>query len=360
MDGRITTTPVSEQTGEYAYIELLGRVKEALESAVEVSIAATAIAPFPGQPREHFDDEGIRRLSDSIDTGGQTTPGMIRLKPGATQFEMVLEKDGVRYRPGNSVFQYLLDKGEGSLVLLSHPGTTTHELIDGERRWRSVLLIPEDRRPFYKARMIQADDEVVRYLISGIANFNRQGHTPLETMETIDRLVGFGLPMREIANLLGVSEGWAGQIHGLKKLKPDVRILLDPRQTPKQKQLPLSAAIQISKIAPEFQTNLAARVLSKDISLGQLRGEVIKTAKHAGIRIRLREVSAGHQWASFGNKLDVMRRFAGDIESLLRNREIYANVKTKPEETGELVEAVKQIQEALVRIQKKILQIQKG
>ncbi len=332
MDGAaLRVGPTSARGGgEYAYLDLLGRVKKALDTAREVAVPASDIRRFPNQPRKYFNDDSIRRLSDSIDAGGQTTSGMIRKKAGDGQYEVV--------------------DLNGRLELRSKPGKSGHELIDGERRWRGVLLIPETRRPLYKAKLIEADDDVVRYLISGIANFNREGHTALEVMQTIDELVGFELPMKEIASLLGISESWAGQMHGLKKLAPEVRKLLDPK-LPKPEQLPVVAAIQISKIEGKFQQGLAERVIRKDITLGRLRGEVVKVAQRAGSHIRIKDALPGRQWESFGNRVDVVLRTAGDAEDVLKKGEVNEIIRTRPDEVRGLLRDIKEARETLSRVE---------
>src|SRR6185436_17736691 len=104
----------------------------------------------------------------SIDAGGQTTSGLIRRKAGNRQYEMLVEKDGIQYKPEHEGLDKILEKG-GRLVLSEFAGKTGYELIDGERRWRSILLIPRPRRPLYKAKLIDAEDDVIRFLISGVA-----------------------------------------------------------------------------------------------------------------------------------------------------------------------------------------------
>jgi len=261
---------------DYRYLDLLARVKRALDSAREVLVPAEEIRPFSDQPRKYFNEESVRRLSESIDSGGQTTSGMIRERPGLTRYE----------------------------------------LIDGERRWRAVLLIPPARRPAYKAKQIDADDDVVQYLISGIANFNREGHTALEVMETISRLSEFGLPTEEIASLLGIGTNWAYDMLSLRKLIPAVRAMLDPN-LPKAQRLPVVAAVQISKIDGRYQMNLAQRVLRKDITLSRLRGEVIKTAQATGAHVRQRTLDPSDLWRTFDRRTLVLARSITDILDVL-------------------------------------------
>ncbi len=295
---------------QHSYLDLLGRVKKALQSAQEVSVSATDIRPYPDQPREYFDEAHIVGLSKSIDAGGQTTRGMIRKKAGKTPFE----------------------------------------LIDGECRWRGILRIPESRRPLYKADLIDADDEVVQFLIAGVSNFNRRGHTPIEIMKTIDRMMGFKIPMEEVANLLGISKFWADQMHGLRKLDPRVQKMLNPA-LPKGQVLPVTAAIQISKIEPKFQLALAQRVLSRDISLARLRGEVVKVAEKEGSRLRVRDVPADQQWNSLGKKVDVLSRTAGDVKAVLRKGQINRFITGRPKETTALLAKILKTKELLGEIE---------
>ncbi len=296
-----------EVATSYDYLSLLARAKIALDSGVEVAVSCSDIRPYPNQPRHYFNEDRIRSLSASIDGSGQTTPGIIRENPGATRYE----------------------------------------LIDGERRWRAISLIPEPRQPLYKAKVIVADDDVVQYLISGIANFNREGHTPLEIMETIDRLLGFGIPMEEIASLLGITPGWAYQMHGLKKLDPPVSALLNPL-LPKQEQLPVSAAIQISKIEGRLQMSLAQRVLKKDITLGRLRSEVIKVAKKEGVTVRVREVSPLKQWESVGNKIDVAARALTDVDAMFDGGQLIPRFpRAYADESRRMLRRLQEAQEAL-------------
>lgn len=311
-EARPMVAPPSEGggTSEYGYLHLLARVKKALESAREVAVPATDIRRYPNQPREYFDEKHIRGLSESIDAGGQTTTGMIREKLAETRYE----------------------------------------LIDGECRWQGILLIPESRRPLYKARLIEADDEVVQYLISGIANFNRRGHTAIKTMKTIDRLVSFELPMKEIANLLGISESWAHQMYGLKKLELEVLALLNPK-LPKEQQIPVLAAVQISKIEAKFQRGLAERVIRKDITLSRLRGEVVKVAQKEGSPIRTRDVEPRKQWASFGNKIEVITRTAGDAKALIEKDEVSRYVKVHSEEASVLLRKLQETREEIAHIE---------
>ncbi len=301
---------------DLSYLALLARVKVALESATELSVPASELRPYPDQPRQYFDEAHISGLSASIDSGGQTTPGIIRKKPAETLYE----------------------------------------IIDGECRWRGILRIPEERRPLYRARLVAADDEVVQYLISGIANFNRKGHTAIEIMDTIDRLRSFKLPMTEIANLLGINIQWAYQMHGLKKLVPEVLAMLSP-ELPKDKQLPVTAAIQISKIDGRLQLGLAQRVLNKDVSLAQLRAEVVKVGRRAGVPVRVQEVKPLHQWDSFNNKIYASSRALDDALALIIKGSFNSILATRPADARQLAQKLRAISNTALHVEERMNKI---
>lgn len=287
-----------------SYLDLLARAKAALEGSREVAVGVDDLRPFPDQPRKYFDEGGIARLRDSISGSGQTTSGLIREKVDVTRYE----------------------------------------LIDGERRWRAVRMIPVASRPLYKARLIAADDDVVRYLISGIANFNREGHTPLEVSDTIDRLLSFKLPMREIAALLGISEHWGYQMHGLRKLVPGARGLLDPT-LPRAKRLPVSAAIEISKVSTGLQLQLARRVVAREISLAGLRAEAVAVSRKARVPIREREVPRDERWKGLRRKIGIAELAVADAVRVAGFREVKAFARQRPEaERRELVARLRALQ----------------
>lgn len=290
----------SEDEGDMAvYLALAAKVKAALKAAVEIRVPVEKIYPYVGQPREYFDPAKLKMLSDSIDAGGQTTPGLIRKKPKGKKDEF--------------------------------------ELIDGERRQKAILMIPPERRPLYEARLIEAPDDVVQFILSGIANFNREGHTPIEAMKTIDRLHQLKIPMSEIAKLLGVSLSWAGQIYGLRNLAPEIQAKLSPELSRKE-QIPLVAAVRISKIPSwPHQRLIAKDVQDGKLQLADIRNEVIKTASKAGIQIRLREIAPHKQWESLHSKVGVLVRTGAEMRTMLEKQDFQEHVAGRGSETRKLI-----------------------
>lgn len=296
------------QDGDEDFVNLLRRVKVALETSELARVPAITIRPYIGQPREYFNTAKIQRLSDSIDVTAQIQAGLIRRIP-----------NGVA------------------------PPPVRYEIIDGERRWRAVLLIPEDRRPLYKCEIIDADDEVVQFLIAGMANFNREGHQPLEIADTIQRYCDFGVPMDAVADLLGISAPWAYNIRGLRNLPDAVKELLKPREEEadrkgaKRPELPVVAAIHISKLPdPRLQIALANKVVRGEISLARLRGEVVQTASIAGVSIRLRADSPMKRWERREDKVRSLLKFAEGVNDLIDDEAVQRIARAHPNERTRL------------------------
>ncbi len=253
--------PLHKETERDGWKLVLERIKRALADGELVRDDPALFRPMTGQPRAYFDPGGMQRLTESIREVGQIQLGLAR--------RLKLPTERARF-----------------------------ELIDGERRWRAVSEIP---LPFYRALVIDIDDEAAGYITSAIANFNREGNTPTEISDSIHKLHSMlGVPIPEVAKLFGLSEHYTYQLLGLQNLHVDVRAMLDPRLA-KDRILPTTAAIQISKLHPELQVRMADQVLNKTVSLKTLRNEVVRTGEVHGAPVRTRQVRPDKQWQSIMN-----------------------------------------------------------
>jgi ParB/RepB/Spo0J family partition protein len=238
-------TPITED-----WESVLDRVRRAMADAEYVKVDPARLRPMEGQPREYFDETDLIELSQSIVRVGQFQPGIIRaVKP---------------------------------------VGAIDLEILDGERRWRGVII---GRVPIYKAMQVQIDDEAAPFVVASIANFNRAGHTPMEISNAIERLHSrLKMPIAVIAKMYRITEFWAYQLHGLQKLHPKVRGLLDPHLVARE-QLPITAAIQVSKLQPSVQEELVTRFRAGGVTLKGLRKEALTIARETGTYIRERETN---------------------------------------------------------------------
>ena len=259
-----------------AWLDLLEKARKALAGAREVILATDEIQGMPGQPRTHFDPDSIERLSVSMQSVGQIQPGIVRIARGAGR-------------------------------------KAKYELIDGERRWRAA----QKRKLRYRALLVEIDDASVSFLVAATANFNREAHTPLEVSDSIARMVALDMPQREVARVLGLHETWVGQLYGLQQLSKPVRALMDPT-LPRDDRLPVSAAVQIAKVAEgSLQLQLAKRVLARKVTLGGLRAEVVRVAKATGAPVRERELKPSDRWRSLTRRAKWLSTQVRDLETLL-------------------------------------------
>ena len=289
--------PVEDEgdTGEWR--DVLQRVKEAMAGAELVRLHPRAIRPMPGQPRVTFSELAMENLRTSIREVGQIQAGIVRA----------------------------VDDGIDGI---------THELLDGERRWRAVSAEDLD---VYRAQLVEIDDEAAPYMIAAIANFNREGHTPVEVSDAIHhmRTGTVKFPMSAIAELFGFSEHWTYQMHGLQRLHADVRAMLDPNQ-PRHKILGVTAAIQISKLDAELQPDLARKVLSKEVSVRGLRAEVVRTGEDHGSPVRTREQRPSKVVESYVSRSGELARAAQDLLARVHEMQEREIVPLKTSNRGNL------------------------
>jgi len=130
-------------------------------------LALDEIRPNPRQPRQHFDEDALNSLANSIKSSGLMQPIVVRPRPGAA--------------------------GAGGLA--------GFELIAGERRWRAAQIAGLLRIP---AVVRQIDDKSAAEL-SLVENLQREDLNPLERAEAFRRLIEeFGLTHQEVAERIGL------------------------------------------------------------------------------------------------------------------------------------------------------------
>jgi ParB/RepB/Spo0J family partition protein len=287
--------PEEESNG---WQDVLARVKAAMASSVLVSVDPSRIRPMPGQPRDFFSESGLASLRQSIRQVGQIQAGIIR-------------------------------------EVHDDSGDAEYELLDGERRWRAVC---QESIPTYRAQLVVIDDVAAPYMVAAIANFNREGHTPTEISDAIHKLrTGpIKVPLRAVAEIFGFTELWAGQMHGLQNLHPEVRAMLQPNQ-PKDKILPLTAAIHISKLDADLQLGLAVKVQAREISLARLRAAVVETGLAHGKPVRTREIEPRKALSSFENRCGEAARLAEDMIAQVNSLRARSLMPRKPSPHAELL-----------------------
>lgn len=184
------------------------------------------IRPMPGQPREHFDRDGLISLADSISAVGQVVPAPAAAVQGDPRHD--------------------------------------YELIDGERRWRAVQIAGLET---LRIQVVDEPDESRRYLLSVAANMARQANHPLEIAVACDRLRRT-MTVERVAASLGKSVPYVYQHLKLLSLHPEIREAMHP-STPKNRRLPMAAALRLAGLEPAGQFAALAKIRASGLSPGR-------------------------------------------------------------------------------------------
>ena len=143
----------------------------------------------PWQPREHFDEETLQELADSIAMQGVVQPIVVRQKT---------DLDG---------------KGR-------------FEIVAGERRWRASQKAGLSKIP----AVIKIFDDQTAAAVSLIENIQRENLNPLEESSALKRLINeFDMTHQQVADTVARSRASVSNLLRLQDLNPDVKTLLAMR-----------------------------------------------------------------------------------------------------------------------------------
>ncbi len=272
VDPLTAEQPVTSEEGR----KILERVRSAMSKATYEKIAPQRIRPMPGQPRKTFNPIRLALLADSINDSGQMMPGILRrITPDAEGHDF--------------------------------------ELCDGERRLRAVLMAGVAH---YNALVIDIDDRAAQYVVSIVTNFNRDGHTLLELVDSVvkqhDELK---LTIVEVAKNIALSSGYTQNLYGLRRLVPEVRDLLDPNLT--KKCLPSGAAFEISTLPAEQQLPLAQRIQSGQIKTRMVHREVQQIARSLNMGVREYTIAPSKRRAAIQSRIETLSMSVEELRKLL-------------------------------------------
>ncbi len=198
---------------------------------VEVPIAA--IRPNPHQPRDHFDDEALQSLADSIRELGVLQP-----------------------------------------VLVRAVGDREYELIAGERRWRAARRAGLTTIPAV-VRRVEDRASLEQALVE---NIQRQDLNPLEEAAALQQLIDdFNLTHDEVAKRVGKSRAAVTNALRLLGLSPNLqRLVREGRLTAGHARALLGTADK------SYQESLAKRVVTEDLTVRAVEEAV--RAREPGMR----------------------------------------------------------------------------
>lgn len=218
----------------------------------EVRIPITSIRPLKDQPRKHFSRQRLKELMTSIRAIGQQTPIIVR------------KLEGEEKKP--------------------------YELIDGERRVRACTLLGAKVMLAVVRTVANGEDQFVK---SFVANFAREGHTPLETARSIQRILEFPhvakmgktRAVEYAASLAGRSNFWAYEYLKLLKLPEEVQRAIEPDEKDNLR-LPIGVARFLCTIEDrDIQIKVCRESIARKLSANGARALARKLATEAGVAV---------------------------------------------------------------------------
>ena len=189
----------------------------------------------PWQPREHFDEEALQELADSIATQGVVQPIVVRQKTSAG-------------------------------------GRERFEIVAGERRWRASQKAGLSQVP----AVIKTFDDQTAAAVSLIENIQRENLNPLEESSALKRLIDeFDMTHQQVADSVARSRASVSNLLRLQELNPDVKALLAMRD------IDMGHARALLAIEGMQQSSVAKEVAKKGLSVRETEALIRKLTSPA-------------------------------------------------------------------------------
>jgi ParB family chromosome partitioning protein len=216
------TTPARERENT----SITGSINEILLSEIETN---------PFQPRQHFDQEALKELSESIKVHGIIQPITVR-------------------KFSNNQFQ----------------------LISGERRFQASKLAGLTKIPAY----VRTADDQQMLEMALIENIQRENLNPIEISLSYQRLISeCNLKQEELGDRVGKSRSTVTNYLRLLKLPPDIQIAM------RDNRLTMGHARAIINVEnPDSQLYIFKKTLAEDLSVRkveELARELATNSKEA-------------------------------------------------------------------------------
>lgn len=184
----------------------------------------------PWQPREHFDEESLQELADSIATQGVVQPIVVRQKTAVD-------------------------------------GRERFEIVAGERRWRASQKAGLSQVP----AVIKSFDDQTAAAVSLIENIQRENLNPLEESSALKRLIDeFDMTHQQVAESVARSRASVSNLLRLQELNPDVKALLAMRD------IDMGHARALLAIEGVQQSSVAKEVAKKGLSVRETEALIRK------------------------------------------------------------------------------------
>jgi len=180
----------------------------------------------PWQPREHFDEEALQELANSIKQQGVVQPIVVRQK-----------------------------------------SSNRFEIVAGERRWRASQKAGLSKIP----AVIKTFDDQTAAAVSLIENIQRENLNPLEESTALKRLIDeFDMTHQQVADTVARSRAAVSNLLRLQDLNPDVKTLLAMRD------IEMGHARALLAIDGMEQSSVAKDVARKGLSVRETEALIRK------------------------------------------------------------------------------------
>jgi ParB family chromosome partitioning protein len=187
-------------------------------------IPVSVIRPNPHQPREHFDEEALGALAESIREVGVLQPVLVR------------------------------------------PAGDGYELIAGERRWRAARRVGLHAVP----ALVRITDDLGALQQAIVENVQREELNPLEEAAAYQQLIeDFGLTHEEVAARVGRSRAAVSNTLRLLQLPPTIQRYV------KEGSVRMGHARALLGTPDRaFQEQLAKRIVAEDLSVREVEDAI--------------------------------------------------------------------------------------
>lgn len=207
--------------GDMGLSELLGGGQPEEESVSlqgqVMELAVEQLQPGRYQPRQHFSEEALKELSESIKQQGVIQPLVVRKTAG-----------------------------------------NKYEIIAGERRWRAAKLAGLTQVPIVEKQLT----DQAAMAIALIENIQRQDLNPIEESVALQRLISeFDMTHQQVAEAVGKSRATVTNLLRLLQLTPNVRRLLEDGS------LEMGHARTLISLNDDQQLKVANYIVSKKLSV---------------------------------------------------------------------------------------------
>jgi len=201
------------------------------KSDVFMTIGIDKLRPGRYQSRQHFPEEHLAELAESIKAVGMIQP----------------------------------------IVVRSVSGATPYEILAGEVRWRAAQRAQLHDVPI----IVREADEHTAAAITLIENLQRRDLNPMEEAQGIQRLKGeFDLTQAEVAEALGKSQSSISRILGLLSLTPKVQAFI------RSGELEAGHAKVLQGLRADAQQTLATCAVDKGWSVRELERQKQRLLQH--------------------------------------------------------------------------------